>query len=114
MSLEDRQKFKLKMLHRYEDALEVRLAGIKAAKEVIKETHYEVTIKAAIGSLDNKNCSNNNIFNLIAYKPIFNLSNDITLTFASELTKISAISLPIIPVPPVIRQFLYFKNFLMF
>ena len=45
-------------------------------KEVIKETHYEVTIKAAIGSLDNKNCSNNNIFNLIAYKPIFNLSNE--------------------------------------
>ena len=44
-------------------------------KEVIKETHYEVTIKAAIGSLDNKNCSNN-IFNLIAYKPIFNLSNE--------------------------------------
>jgi hypothetical protein len=37
MSLEDRQKFKLKMLHRYEDALEVRLAGIKAAKEKLEE-----------------------------------------------------------------------------
>ena len=37
MSLEDRQKFKLKMLHRYEDALEVRLAGIKAAKEKLAE-----------------------------------------------------------------------------
>ena len=37
MSREDRQKFKLKMLHRYEDALEVRLAGIKAAKEKLEE-----------------------------------------------------------------------------
>jgi len=37
MSLEDRQKWKLKMLHRYEDALEVRLAGIKAAKEKLEE-----------------------------------------------------------------------------
>ena len=37
MSLEDCQKFKLKMLHRYEDALEVRLAGIKAAKEKLEE-----------------------------------------------------------------------------
>ena len=36
MSQEDRQKFKLKMLHRYEDALEVRLAGIKAAKEKLE------------------------------------------------------------------------------
>ena len=37
ISLEDRQKWKLKMLHRYEDALEVRLAGIKAAKEKLEE-----------------------------------------------------------------------------
>ena len=37
MSQEDRQKWKLKMLHRYEDALEVRLAGIKAAKEKLEE-----------------------------------------------------------------------------
>ena len=37
MSLEARQKFKLKMLNRYEDALEVRLAGIKAAKEKLEE-----------------------------------------------------------------------------
>ena len=37
MSLEDRQKFKLKMLHRYEAALEGRLAGIKAAKEKLEE-----------------------------------------------------------------------------
>ena len=37
MSQEDRQKFKLKMLHRYEDALEVRLAGIKAAKAKLVE-----------------------------------------------------------------------------
>ena len=37
MSLEVRQKWKLKMLHRYEDALEVRLAGIKAAKEKLEE-----------------------------------------------------------------------------
>ena len=37
MSLEDRQKFKIKMLHRYEYPLEVRLAGIKAAKEKLAE-----------------------------------------------------------------------------
>ena len=37
MSHEDRQKIKLKMLDRYEDALEVRLAGIKAAKEKLEE-----------------------------------------------------------------------------
>ena len=37
MSQEDRQRFKLKMLNRYEDALEVRLAGIKAAKEKLEE-----------------------------------------------------------------------------
>ena len=37
MSHEDRQKFKLKMLDRYKDALEVRLAGIKAAKEKLEE-----------------------------------------------------------------------------
>ena len=37
MSREDRQQFKLKMLHRYEDALEVRLAGIKAAKTKLEE-----------------------------------------------------------------------------
>ena len=37
MSREDRQKWKLKMLHRYEDAIEVRLAGIKAAKAKLEE-----------------------------------------------------------------------------
>ena len=37
MSHEDRQKIKLKILDRYEDALEVRLAGIKAAKEKLEE-----------------------------------------------------------------------------
>ena len=37
MSQEDRQKWNLKMLHRYEDALEVRLAGIIAAKEKLEE-----------------------------------------------------------------------------
>ena len=37
MSREDRQQFKLKMLHRYEDALEVTLAGIKAAKTKLEE-----------------------------------------------------------------------------
>ena len=37
MSQEDRQKWKLKMLHRNEDELEVRLAGIKAAKEKLEE-----------------------------------------------------------------------------
>ena len=37
MSREERQKFKLKMLHRYEDALEVRMAGKKAAKAKLEE-----------------------------------------------------------------------------
>ena len=37
MSQEDRQKWKLKMLHRYEDALEVRLDGITEAKEKLEE-----------------------------------------------------------------------------
>ena len=44
-------------------------------KEVIKETHYEVTIKAAVGNLSKKNCSNNNIINLTAYKPILSLDS---------------------------------------
>ena len=37
MSREDRQKFKLKMYNRYEDALEERIAGIKAAKAKLEE-----------------------------------------------------------------------------
>ena len=37
MSREDRQKWKLKMYNRWEDALEERLAGIKAAKEKLEE-----------------------------------------------------------------------------
>ena len=37
MSLEDRQKWKLKMYNRFEDTLEERLAGIKAAKEKLEE-----------------------------------------------------------------------------
>ncbi len=45
-------------------------------KEVIKETHYEITIKAAIGNLNRKNCKNNSILNLTAYKPILSLSNE--------------------------------------
>ena len=45
-------------------------------REVIKETHYEVTIKAAVGNLKTKNCKNNSILNVIAYKPILSLSND--------------------------------------
>ena len=44
-------------------------------KEVIKETHYEVTIKAAVGNLSKNNCSNNNILNLTAYKPILSLDS---------------------------------------
>ena len=32
-----RQEFKLKLLQRFEDALEVRLAGVKAAKEKLEE-----------------------------------------------------------------------------
>lgn len=43
-------------------------------KEVIKETHYEVTIRAAIGSLNQKNCKNGNLVNITAYKPSLSLS----------------------------------------
>ena len=37
MSREDRQKFKLKMYTSFEESLEVRLAGIKAAKAKLEE-----------------------------------------------------------------------------
>ena len=37
MSREERQKWKLKMYNRWEDTLEVRLAGIKAAKTKLEE-----------------------------------------------------------------------------
>ena len=57
-------------------------------KEVIKETHYEITIKAVIGSLNNQNCKNNNILNLIAYKPNLYLSNDSPSWLASLLNNV--------------------------
>ena len=37
MSREDRQKWKLKMYNYWEDSLEERLAGVKAAKEKLEE-----------------------------------------------------------------------------
>ena len=37
MSREDQQKWRLKMLRFWEENLEVRLAGIKAAKEKLEE-----------------------------------------------------------------------------
>ena len=37
MSREDRHEWQLKMYNRWEDTLEVRLAGISAAKEKLKE-----------------------------------------------------------------------------
>ena len=37
MSREDRQKWKLKMYKYWEDTLEERLAGVKAAKEKLEE-----------------------------------------------------------------------------
>ena len=37
MSQEDSQQWKLKMYSRWEDTLEERLAGIKAAKEKLEE-----------------------------------------------------------------------------
>ena len=37
MSREDRQQWKLKMYNRWEDTLEERLAGIKAAKAKLEE-----------------------------------------------------------------------------
>ncbi len=37
MSLEDRRKFKLKMYNFWQDTLEERLAGVKAAKAKIEE-----------------------------------------------------------------------------
>ena len=33
----NRKEFKLKLFQRFEDALEVRLAGVKAAKEKLEE-----------------------------------------------------------------------------
>ena len=37
MSLEDRRKFKLKMYNFWQDTLEERLAGVKAAKAKLEE-----------------------------------------------------------------------------
>ena len=37
MSLEDRQKWKLKMYNYWQDTLEERLAGVKAAKAKLEE-----------------------------------------------------------------------------
>ena len=37
MSIEDHQKWRLKMLNLWEESLEVRLAGIKAAKSKLEE-----------------------------------------------------------------------------
>ena len=44
MSQTDRQQWKLKMYNRWEDALEVRLAGIKAAKEKLEEQMERDTV----------------------------------------------------------------------
>jgi len=35
--MKDRKEFKFKLLQRFEDALEVRLAGVKAAKAKLEE-----------------------------------------------------------------------------
>ena len=35
--MKNRKEFKLKLLQRFEDALEVRLAGVKAAKAKLEE-----------------------------------------------------------------------------
>tara|TARA_B100001996_G_scaffold316947_1_gene260121 strand:+ start:483 stop:608 length:126 start_codon:yes stop_codon:yes gene_type:complete len=35
--MRDRKEFKLKLYQRFEDALEVRLAGVKAAKAKLEE-----------------------------------------------------------------------------
>ena len=43
-------------------------------REVIKSTHYEVTLNVVIGDLGNKNCANNRIFNLVTYKPSLSLT----------------------------------------
>jgi hypothetical protein len=37
MSIEDRRKWKLKMYNFWQDTLEERLAGVKAAKEKLEE-----------------------------------------------------------------------------
>ena len=57
-------------------------------KEVIKETHYEVTIKAAVGNLNRKNCVNNNVLNLTAYKPNLSLDNEAPSWLAPILNEI--------------------------
>ena len=51
-----------------------RILDYAIIKEVIKETHYEVTVRAAVGSLDQKNCKSGNLINITAYKPSLNVS----------------------------------------
>jgi len=47
MSIEDHQKWRLKMLNLWEESLEVRLAGIKAAKSKLEE-HIEKNKEDAV------------------------------------------------------------------
>ena len=52
MSREDRQKRKLKFYNKWEDALEVRLAGVKAAKAKIEVENMKIKVDEMFGSLD--------------------------------------------------------------
>jgi len=57
-------------------------------KEVIKETHYEVTVKVAVGNSDRKSCRNNNLVNIVAYKPLLKLSPTTPAWLAPVLPKL--------------------------
>lgn len=65
-----------------------KILDYAVVKEVIKETHYEVTVKVAVGNLDRKNCTNNNLINLVAYKPSLRLSPSTPAWLAPVLTKL--------------------------
>ena len=65
-----------------------KILDYAVVKEVIKETHYEVTVKVAVGNLDRKNCTSNNVINLVAYKPSLRLSPSTPAWLAPVLTKL--------------------------
>ena len=65
-----------------------KILDYAVVKEVIKETHYEVTVQVALGNLDTKNCKNNNLINLIAYKPTLSLSPSTPAWLSPVLTEL--------------------------
>jgi hypothetical protein len=56
--------------------------------EIIKDTHYEVTINAAIGEINPADCKSNSISNLIAYKPLLELNPNAPAWLTPVLSKL--------------------------